>query len=297
MIPSYGFSHHLERCLESALRQDFDSFEVILVDDNEFGTDEHIKTKALVDSAKRTWRNLVYVAHEQNLNGAAARNSGVKAARGEYIAFLDNDDVFTIDRIRKCYDFIKASKGNLVGVFTWVELRRDNAFLGLMKTNVGDDPLKFLLACKFPVGTGSNLFIHNEIYDLVGGFDISFLRHQDYEFLVRCFKIGSRFGVIDEALVIKNDEKYNFPNCEIMHEQKAKFLEKHKDILAGMNEPDRRFVWASNYFSLLEQSIRNRDYSKTLYFFRMTNSYGLIGIWKMLRLVLLLFRSFLIKLK
>lgn len=297
VIPSYGFSEHLGSCLESALSQDFDGFEVILVDDNEPGSDARIKTKTLVETSKKIWSNLVYIAHNKNKNGAAARNSGVSVARGKYIAFLDNDDLYKKDRISKCYEFIESANNRIQGVFTWVELRRRNVFQGIMKTSISENPLRLLLACKFPIGGGSNLFIKRDVYCYVGGFDTNFLRHQDYEFLVRCFMHNCRFGVLEEVLVIKNDEKYNFPDFRVMYEQKLKYLEKHQDILESMTENDKNFIHGSNYYSLLEQTIRNKDYSATPFFFKKSKAHHALGWWRIVRLMLLYFRSIFVKIK
>jgi len=60
-------------------------------------------------------------------------------------------------------------------------------------------------------GTGSNIFIRKSVVDELKGFDEAFLRHQDYEFLVRVFEKYT-LEAIPEILVIKNNENLNLPD-------------------------------------------------------------------------------------
>lgn len=88
IVPVYNVADYLPRCMDSLLRQQCDSWEIILVDDG--STDG--KSGALCDEYAAAHPELVSVIHRENGGLGAARNSGLEAARGEYLFFLDSDD-------------------------------------------------------------------------------------------------------------------------------------------------------------------------------------------------------------
>lgn len=91
IIPVYNVEKTLHRCVGSVLRQSFQNFEMILVDD---GSTDNSTT--MVDEIART-DNRISVIHQCNQGLSAARNTGIKAAKGEYITFIDSDDFIAQD--------------------------------------------------------------------------------------------------------------------------------------------------------------------------------------------------------
>ena len=86
IIPVYNGERHLQRCLDSILKQTFDDFEVILINDG--STDD---TKKICDENAQL-DNRLRVVHKVNGGTSSARNEGIKIASGEYIGFVDSDD-------------------------------------------------------------------------------------------------------------------------------------------------------------------------------------------------------------
>lgn len=85
IIPVYNREKQIGRCLESVLGQTFKNFEIIVVDDG-----SRDQTKMVV----RSFGEQVCLIEQQNQGPAVARNTGLRAARGEYAAFLDSDDLW-----------------------------------------------------------------------------------------------------------------------------------------------------------------------------------------------------------
>ncbi|MGG6496129.1 UNVERIFIED_CONTAM: glycosyltransferase family 2 protein, partial [Bacteroidetes bacterium 56_B9] len=77
--------------------------EVIVVDDNNPEMPARKRTELLMQQYAENAK-VKYIKHEHNKNGAAARNTGIQIAKGEYIAFLDDDDEYYKNRIRICVD-------------------------------------------------------------------------------------------------------------------------------------------------------------------------------------------------
>lgn len=106
VIPTFGEDASIEGSVDSVLCQKYDYFEVIVVDDNAPGTKGRIETEHLMKKYKDDPR-VIYIKHEKNKNGAAARNTGARAAKGSYIAFLDDDDQFLPDKIKRQVDYLE----------------------------------------------------------------------------------------------------------------------------------------------------------------------------------------------
>lgn len=104
IIPVYNAENYLKQCMDSVLGQTLKEIEIICVDDG--STDSSVKI--LKDYADYDGR--VTIISQENKGAGAARNEGLKAARGEYLSFLDADDFFEPDMLEKAYQ--KAKEGN-----------------------------------------------------------------------------------------------------------------------------------------------------------------------------------------
>lgn len=91
IIPIYNVAPYVEKCLRSVMAQTYKKLEVIIVDD--CGTDNSMEiVKALIDAYDKKDIKFRILHHEKNRGLSAARNTGIKAATGEYLFFLDSDD-------------------------------------------------------------------------------------------------------------------------------------------------------------------------------------------------------------
>lgn len=112
IIPLYNKASYIERTLHSVLSQSYGDFEIIVVDDG--STDDSVRiVESLEDSRIRLLR-------QENAGAAAARNTGIQAAKGEWIAFLDADDEWLAEKLRKqmeavrCHPDIKWTAGGFI---------------------------------------------------------------------------------------------------------------------------------------------------------------------------------------
>lgn len=86
IVPVYNVAPYLRKCVDSLIMQDCEDYEIILVDDG--STDD---SGAICDELAAAYEN-IRVIHQQNGGLSAARNTGLKVAKGEYICFVDSDD-------------------------------------------------------------------------------------------------------------------------------------------------------------------------------------------------------------
>ena len=108
IIPTYKGQQKLGRAIKSIQKQTYDNIEIIVVDDNDPNTIERHETEEIIK--KMSLSNLTYVQHEKNQNGAAARNTGIAVAQGDYVCFLDDDDIYLPTRIEES---VNKLEGNL----------------------------------------------------------------------------------------------------------------------------------------------------------------------------------------
>lgn len=99
IIPVYNVSKYIERCLKSVLNQTYDHFECILVDDAS-PDDSIAKSERMIKDYVGSIQFRI-LHHAQNRGLSAARNTGIDAATGDYILFLDSDDLISNDCVEK----------------------------------------------------------------------------------------------------------------------------------------------------------------------------------------------------
>lgn len=109
IIPVYDVEEYLARCVDSILHQTYDHFEIILVNDNSPDRSEEI-IKKYAQADKR----IIEIANESNRGPLQARLSGVEAAHGDYIAFMDGDDYISIDWFRKLVQKAEETDSDIV---------------------------------------------------------------------------------------------------------------------------------------------------------------------------------------
>ena len=107
VITTYGRSTTLRRAIQSAISQTYRNIEIIVVDDNKDKAirEEVIRTISSIDDSR-----IKLVLNAVNMGGALARNEGIKAANGRYVAFLDDDDEYLPQRIEKQVEVFEKNK-------------------------------------------------------------------------------------------------------------------------------------------------------------------------------------------
>ena len=112
IISVYRELAYVERCINSLIKQTFQSFEFILIDDCG-GDGAFEKAKDITENSILAERSR-YIIHQRNMGIAASRNTGMKAATGEYMIYLDSDDFFEPNLLEELYNAAVKQKADLV---------------------------------------------------------------------------------------------------------------------------------------------------------------------------------------
>ena len=271
IIPTYGGSDSLSDSIDSVLNQTYTNIEIIVVDDNNPNTEAREKTEELMIKYAEEER-VKYIKHNHNRNGAAARNTGFKYSNGEYICLLDDDDVFLSEKVDKQAAYLSAHS-EFGACYCWRKQKEIEICCSLT-----GDLSQCLLEQSFTPTTCS-IMIRRECYESLGGFDESYQRHQDYEFLLRFFKYYS-IGVVEEVLLeIRGNEVYNQLRGQKLYDMKALFFSQFEEDVKRIdnNCPGfRRKVYASHFSESCKELIRYGDFRLAI---KMYFKYGIVGGW------------------
>jgi len=114
IIPAYNRAHLIGRAIKSVLNQAYQDFELIIIDD--CSTDN---TDEVVREFQKKDNRIIYLKHDQNKGGSAARNTGIKVSKSEYIAFLDSDDEWLPEKLEIQMEAILKQNVSMVTCFCW----------------------------------------------------------------------------------------------------------------------------------------------------------------------------------
>ncbi len=121
IIPTYKRTKTLKSAIESIMKQTYENLEIIVVDDNGADSKYRKSVEAIMEQYQKNSK-INYVKNEKNMGGAAARNIGIQAAKGEYLAFLDDDDTYYPEKIEKQAEIFRNSQdAELALVYCYVE--------------------------------------------------------------------------------------------------------------------------------------------------------------------------------
>ena len=105
IMPSYNSEKFIAKAIESVLSQTYSNWELIIIDD--CSDDSSIN---IIQSKAQKEQRIKIIKQKSNAGAAVARNSGIKAAKGEYIAFLDSDDLWVEDKLEKQVKYMQINK-------------------------------------------------------------------------------------------------------------------------------------------------------------------------------------------
>jgi glycosyltransferase involved in cell wall biosynthesis len=193
IIPTYNRAHLIGRAIASVLAQTYRNFEIIVVDDA--STDDLAAALAEADCPQ-----LRCFTHPRNRGAAAARNTGIAAANGEFVAFLDSDDVWYPEKLAEQVAAMCGQPPDIVGHVCAYDCLRAGYSPRVIAP--GWTPLTFrrhqLLGCT--CGPGTTLLCRRGIFAEIGPIDQELRRLEDWDWLLRLSEKGYRLLASPAAL-------------------------------------------------------------------------------------------------
>ena len=236
IIPTYNRAHLIGRAIKSVINQTYQDFEIIVVDDGSTDNTEEI-VKSFNDPRIR------YIRHEKNKGEAAARNTGIEAAKGKYIAFQDSDDEWFPEKLEKQMKIFEGASSRLGIVYTSMyridKEGRKHDFK--TPTIMPEDGLVYRRALDYQVlniGIGTAV-VRRTCFNTAGMFDEQLQYFVDLEFFIRSAK-HFYFYHINEPLInyyeaegsLGGDPKALAVARKLILEKYFKDIEKDKKVLS-----------------------------------------------------------------
>jgi glycosyltransferase involved in cell wall biosynthesis len=177
IIPAYNRAATIARAINSVLVQTSQDFEIIVVDDA--STDQ---TRQVIDSFED--ERIRLICHERNLGAAMARNTGMKAAVGKYVAWLDSDDEWLPDKLHAQIAALMCAAPDEKACFSGYELIEEEQ-IHIRNPRIPNRKGLFL---ECGLGPGSTLLFERALLDRIGYLDASLRRYEDWDWLLRYSK-------------------------------------------------------------------------------------------------------------
>lgn len=195
VIPCHNVEAYVADALESALAQTYRPLEIIAVDNNSADG-----TKEILDGYQGRYPELITVLEEARQGAPAARNCGLKQVKGEWVQFLDADDLILPEKIARQMEAVEVSDCEYIaGAAVFASLD------GKQKVMIPDpDPIKGVMEGLKGGGTCSNLWKVSAIKD-IGGWRESLEDAQDTDLMMRLLMNGAKVAIAKEPLTIKRE--------------------------------------------------------------------------------------------
>lgn len=265
IMPSYNHGSYIASAIQSVIEQSYDNLELIIVDN--FSND---KTKVLVEEYLNDKR-IKFIEYDNKGIIAASRNYGASFAKGEYIAFLDSDDIWDKDKLAFQLDSLDdeivliATTFKVIGEIKmyYDQLRfssESNAYMDLSYHDI---------IHKNQILTSSAL-MRKKDFNFVGGFDQSpnFVCIEDWELWLRVSKMkNAKIRIVNKPLVYYRVFISPQRSHAKIEENKLTVFQKHKDM-GYITALDLKKLRHRQFVRIGIIALKVNDYSKMKYFFK-----------------------------
>lgn len=246
VLPTYNRAYVLQRAIESIQKQSYYNLEIIVVDDG--STDN---TRQVVRKIPDT--RIRYIQSPKNAGVSHARNLGIVAAKGDYIAFQDSDDVWRKDKLEKQMKCMQEKDYGMVYSAFEREFQDGSVVYyppkDMLLEKKQGDILESLLE-KNLVST-QTMLVKREVFQEVGLFNEGMSNLEDYELAVRIAKKYS-IGIVDEPLVHINtledginqnqiEALVNISYIYLLNQRELKKFGMYEGILNGIRYKAKEF--------------------------------------------------------
>ena len=190
IIPAYNQGHYLAKAIQSVLDQSFADLEVIIVDDGSTDDTRHVGQSFSDSRVKYVYQN--------NAGLSAARNTGIRHSSGDFLSFLDSDDLFLPKKLELLLAKFEAepSLGLVAGQAILID-ENDNRIGEIFDKALPEDSTQLLLGNPLHVGS---MLVRHEWQTRVGYFDESLRSYEDWDMWLRLAKAGCLMGWVDKPV-------------------------------------------------------------------------------------------------
>jgi glycosyltransferase involved in cell wall biosynthesis len=255
VVTTYDRPEFLRRAVETVAAQTYDPIELVVVDDH-----SEIPAERVLDGHDPDVAAFEIRRHEENRGANAARNTGIKAATGEYIAFLDDDDRWDPEKLARQIDRFRHGSDDVGLVYTGRKVVDDGEVSRIRLPAEPPADITKALLCRNVVGTQSSVVVRADVAKRTP-FDEQIPRWADLEWYV-AVSTECEFAVLREPLVIYDRSADNriSDDYEMLEESYRLFVDKYRDLAAEYGPLFERKMLAWAAFRVGNASLNARHY-------------------------------------
>lgn len=262
IIATYRREASLKRALESLINQTYESTEIIVVDDN--ADSEWNKRVEDIINEMNLLHPIVYIKNEINKGSAGTRNIGIKAASGEYITFLDDDDIYLPNKIKNQVEHMIENKSDysITDLYLYDENERliEKRTRKYIKENNKENLLRYHLMYHI---TGTDTLMFKRVYVLsIGGFPAINVGDEFY-LMQRSIEAGGAFSYLPlcdvQAYVHRETDGLSSGESKIKGENAL--YEYKKKYFSQLSDKEIQYIKMRHYAVLAFAEIRKRNVS------------------------------------
>jgi glycosyltransferase involved in cell wall biosynthesis len=254
VLPTYDRETYLREAVDSVFSQSYDSIELILVDDH-----SPVPTKeVLSDRLEQTAHPVECLRHEENQGASAARNTGIEAASGDFIAFLDDDDYWKPTKVEQQLNTFAQASPEVGVVCTGQAFVDDGRTVSVQRPTVRKKVTRDLLSGA-EVGTFSTVMVRSTVPDVVGDLDERFPCWQDREWLLRA-STDFEFEIVPEPLAVRRSSEHDQLSDDFEAKREVAlplFIEKFRPLAASYGRGCERAMLGARLRELGRSGVRH----------------------------------------
>ena len=261
IIPTYNRCSLLKQALHSVLSQTYRNLEVMVVDDG--STDE---TSSFIQGIND--ERVTYLKNQRKKGANGARNTGIEAATGKYLAFLDDDDQWLPAKVEKQ---LNAFNDAMIGL-VYTEKKLIEAPYGtevVIDCPARGDLTEEILVSNL-IGTTSSVMLKRELLEETGYFDENLPALQDYDLWIRLCEV-CRVNYVAEPLILY----YNREGFSQISDDTSKYIyaleeieKKYKERIASLPKRQQKNREMNKYFLIALKANRNNNPALSRYYLR-----------------------------
>lgn len=255
VIPTHNREDLIGRAIESVQKQTYSDLEIIVVADG--STDE---TDKIVKGLQEKDDRIKYFSYSPSRGGNFARNYGINKAKGEYVAFLDDDDEWYIDKLEKQLEVMKRDE-EIGLVYTGVNIIYVNEKVEYSSIPKEEGDLQKRIFLKNWIGTTSTILAKKEIINKAGAFDEKLPALQDYDLWIRICQ-HTKIGAVKEKLI----NYYNYRNSSQVSSSTEKYIDafsiinkKYAKELDALSAEELKMKEKNEVLLLINKALRNNN--------------------------------------
>lgn len=263
VIPTHDRSDHLPGAIRSVADQTYDEIELIVVDD---GSPVSV-TQTLEDLPADELHSVEILRHQENRGANVARNTGIRAATGDYVAFLDDDDRWYETKVARQLETFQQTGPEVGVVYTGIETEGERGNTTLIQTAEGN-VIKALLTGK-TFGQFSSVMVRTDVVEEAGLPDERFPAWQDREWFFRLAK-HSHFKPVEEPLTYRQLDLSDRIGKNFEEKREVAyplFVDKHYEFAREFGLYYARTFVASLRMNLAWSAIQGEQYREARKFF------------------------------